>query len=234
MKRLVHFFSGLIAGLLIHFAGLAEAGELLFVASGDNQGNGGGIYACEFSEGALSQPSKVFPLPAGASLALSSDKKRLYASSRPIERSETGELIAFKVLPEGKLQELNRVPFEVNHYCSLTGSKDRRTLLGASFDAGVVASYRLKDDGSIAKQVSKIALPRFARGKSDLARAHDVEFNRDETLACVSDIANNRVYVFDVDSESGALVQRSFVSSDSFAGPRHQASLHCATMDLVG
>ncbi len=200
-------------------AGISMAGDTIYIASRDRDGKGG-VHAAGFADGKLEDARKVFSLPGNTCLVLGLRNETMVVSSAAGGK-ENGELIALEILPDGSLRELNRVPLEVDHFCSLAISKDGRTLLGASFGRGVVASYRLNEDGSIRELVSNVTLPRFPRGKSDIARAHDVEFNHDETLAFVPDIANNRVYVFDVDAKTGALSQRSFVTSDSFLGPRH-------------
>lgn len=211
--------SALMGIALAISADTLTAGDTLYIAS---RGTGGetGVYAAGFADGKLDDARKVLSLPGNSCLALGPGNKTMVVSSAAGGK-EDGELIALEILLDGGLRELNRVPLEVDHFCSLAISKDGRTLLGASFGRGVVASYRLNEDGSIRKRVSYDALPRFPRGKSDIARAHDIEFNHDEMLAFVPDIANNRVYVFDVDAETGALSQRSFVTSDSFLGPRH-------------
>ena len=200
---------------LCQFPGNGNAEEHLFIGSGSD-----GVYSSRFDDGKLEAPRKVLPMETGAGVKLGPKNEVLYISKRTAERDGTGELIAAEILPEGGLRVMNRIPMKVDHFCSMAVSHDRRILLGASFGRGVVSSYLLKEDGSIGEPVTHLALPRFPKGKSDLARAHDVEFNHDGSLAFVPDISNNRVYTLDV-NDRGVLIRRSEATSDSFEGPRH-------------
>ena len=213
-------FSFFLIVLLLPGTLAANAKELLFIGSGNNEGEGG-VYVCEFVKGKLSAPRKVLSLPRGIALTLSPDKKKLYVSLRASKGQEDGELLALKTGEGGSLEEINRVPLKVDHFCSMKVSKAGNLLLGASYGSGAVSSYALNTDGKIDREVSHIALPRFPQRKKESARAHDVDFNHDGMFAFVPDIANNRIYTFAVNPESGALTQKGFTTSDAFQGTRH-------------
>ncbi len=197
----------------------AVAGETLYIGSGLRNGDGG-IYSCSFADGKLTKPRRSVSLPSDAVLEQSPDGGFLYASIRSAATGETGELITFQIEEDGALTEIRRRDSGVEHFCSMTVSKNGRLLIGASFNDGVVSSFQLKS-GRTERAVSRIELPRFTKGRKKLARAHDVEFSKDMRHAFVPDTFNNRVYVFAVDPKSAALRQSHFVTSDSFQGPRH-------------
>ena len=207
----------LIAGALCLIAVLDARSEgQLFVASGEL-----GVYSCKFGGGELSEARKVFSLENIGSIELGPRQGVLYASAgRTRTEVASGEVVALRVTEGGGLEELNRVRFDAERFCSLAVSPDKRFLLGASYGSGVVGSFSLGPDGEIREQVSHVRLPRLPRGNSDLARAHDVEFSHDGSLVFVPDIANDRVYTFEI-GEDGKLESNGFVSSDSFRGPRH-------------
>jgi len=196
-----------------------QAEEYLFIGSGNRDGDGG-IFRCSFADGKLTKPKRVVAMPRDAVLERSPDGQFLYASIRSAATGESGELITFRIGKVGTLTELQRRPSEVGHFCSMAVSKNGHLLIGASYIDGVVSSFHLKD-GQADRAASRIELPRFARGRKELARAHDVEFSTNGKHAFVPDIFNNRVYAFAIDHATGALKQSKFVTSNSFQGPRH-------------
>ena len=195
------------------------AGDTLYVGSGLRDGKGG-IYRCELADGKLTKPLRLVSLPRDTVLEQSPDGRFLYASVRSAASGASGELITFRIEEHGTLTEVQRSSSQVEHFCSMTVSKNGRLLIGASYNDGVVSSFQRRADQTV-NAASRVELPRFPKGKRKLARAHDVEFSRDEKLAFVPDIFNRRLYVFAVDHDTGALKQSDSVSSDSFEGPRH-------------
>lgn len=199
---------------------LAFCGDLLFIGSSNDEGLGG-IYVSEFADGALTEPKQVAKLPRKVSIELSRDQKTLYASMTTAQSGENGELIAWRILEDGGLEEINRSSSGVDHFCSLAQSPNGRHLVGTSFGLGIVSSFALTFRNGISTLTSQVELPRFPKGKRTLARAHDVEFSNDGRFVFVADIANNRVYTFSLDQETGKLEEVGFVTSDAFVGPRH-------------
>ncbi len=206
--------------LFLAFGWATATDSYLFIGSRSSDSELAGIYSAKLSDGQLTTPSREFPLKYGATLELNHRRDVLYASESAGAKN-TGMVIALKVLPGGDLVEINRVDSGVDHFCSLAVSKDGRYLIGTSFGLGVVSCFRLAEDGEIQNETSRITLPRFPKGNKVLARAHDAEITDDGRFVFVTDIANNRLYTFTLDSRSGLLEQKSFITSDSFEGPRH-------------
>ncbi|MDG2122994.1 MAG: beta-propeller fold lactonase family protein, partial [Verrucomicrobiales bacterium] len=116
---------------------MATSEEHVFVGSGES-----GVYVCGFAGGELGEARQVFPLEGASSLEIGPRGKVLYVSTGKVGLAEpVGEVIALRVLEGGKLEELNRVLFDAERFCSLAVSPDRRVLLGASYGSGVVASF---------------------------------------------------------------------------------------------
>ncbi|MEM1294485.1 MAG: beta-propeller fold lactonase family protein [Verrucomicrobiota bacterium] len=197
----------------------AFGGDLLFVGSSNDEGLGG-VYVSEFADGTLTEPKQVAKLPRKVTIELSRDQKTLYGCMTTAKGGEDGELIAWRILEDGTLEEINRQSSGVDHFCSLAQTPNGLHLVGTSFGLGIVTSFIFTSDQGIGKLASELELPRFPKGNRTLARAHDVEFSNDGRFAFVTDISNNRVYTFSL-NKVGELKEVGFVTSETFVGPRH-------------
>ena len=119
MKRSLLVLPWVFAGW---FSSTVGGEEHVFVGSGQ-----GGVYACRFAGGELGEARRVFSLDDACSLELGPKGEVLYVSTGQVGVAEAeGEVIALRVLEGGALEEINRVAFDAERFCSLAVSPERR------------------------------------------------------------------------------------------------------------
>ena len=102
-----------------------------------------GIYKIELSEeGRVLEVASVAKVENPTYLALSSDNKNLYSVSKTEGK---GSVTSFRVLEDGRLEELTSVQKEGNPPCYVEVSHDDKYLLSANYHTGTVDSYSIND-----------------------------------------------------------------------------------------
>lgn len=147
------------------------------------------------------------------SLAVSPDKKFLYASLRNVSKIGSYQLDP----ATGQLKLLNEVALPDGENSAFVAT-DRagKWLLSASYAAGKVVVHKLNDDGSIASP----AVQTVATTKT----AHCIAMSRENDIVYVPHVAPNAVYQFRFDAETGKLTEMGQAPGGAEkAGPRHLA-----------
>ena len=100
-----------------------------------------GIYKIELSEeGRVLEVASVAKVENPTYLALSSDNKNLYSVSK---REGKGAVTSFRVLEDGRLEELTSVQKDGNPPCYVEVSHDDKYLLSANYHTGTADSYSI-------------------------------------------------------------------------------------------
>ena len=100
-----------------------------------------GIYKIELSEeGRVLEVASVAKVENPTYLALSSDNKNLYSVSK---REGKGAVTSFRVLEDGRLEELTSVQKDGNPPCYVEVSHDDKYLLSANYHTGMADSYSI-------------------------------------------------------------------------------------------
>lgn len=223
------------ASLSFLFAALtttALAGENFLVYFGcyTNAKSGSkGIYVSRFNSasGELGEPSLAAETGSPSFLALSPDRKHLYAvgeMSGPGKKA--GGVSAFRVsLPDGQLSFLNQVSSVGAGPCHIALDQTGRMAMIANYGGGSVASYRVGDDGRLSEAVSFVQHEGSSVNPKRQAGPHGHSINRspDNRFAFACDLGLDKVLVYRIDPATGTLSAHGEAGLPPGSGPRHFA-----------
>ncbi len=188
-------------------------------------GKGVGIYALDFDPdaGTLSPAFAPVPAPNPSYLALSPDRKTLYAVAelKSYEGRDGGAAGAYAVEPDG-LRFLGRQPTHGADPCHLAASPDGRTVVAANFSGGRVTVFPTAPDGSLLPALQ--VLDHEGGGPhpkmQTMPHPHMVRFHGG--LVIVSDLGADRLVLYTQDHD-GALrpAAAPYHAEAPGSGPRH-------------
>lgn len=190
-----------------------------------------GIYAVRLDSetGALSTPELVAELPHPEFLALHPNGHVVYVLTRveTADGGSSGAVAAFEIDPE--TSRLTQINVESANGASLTHlavDATGRMLVAASYGGGYVVSFPIEPDGRLGSPASVISHegplgPNHAR--QNAPHPHSVTLSPDNRFAFVADLGLDRVFIYELKTEQGAIVphEPAFVSITPGAGPRH-------------
>ncbi len=189
-----------------------------------DKSNGIHVYRFNGETGSFEQVGEPTPLLNSSYLAISSDKKNVYA----VGEGGQGSVNAYSFNPaNGKLTFLNSIPSEGPCYVSVDNLK--KFVLAGNYGGGSVVSVALSADGSFrTNEVQKIQ----HEGKSvvtdrqEKPHVHSVVLSPDHRYLLVPDLGVDKVYQYKVDvSKKEALTPASvpYTTVKPGGGPRHLA-----------
>ena len=196
----------------------------LLIGTYANQDKSNGIHVYRFNAetGAFEQVGEPTPLLNSSYLAISNDRKNVYA----VGEGGQGSVNAYSFNPSnGKLVFLNSIPSEGPCYVSVDNQK--KFVFAGNYGGGSVVSVGLNGDGSFrTNEVQKIQ----HEGKSvvtdrqEKPHVHSVVLSPDHRYLLVPDLGVDKVYQYKVDvSKKEALTPAPipFTTVSPGGGPRH-------------
>ena len=150
MKQLVWilFLSGLV--------GITSAAETYVYFGTYTRGESKGIYrsTMDLETGALSEPELVAEVTSPSFLAIHPNGKSLYAVSEmgEFEGKKEGAVSAYAIGEKGDLSLLDRLGTGGPGPCHISLDSSGSTVLVANYSGGSVASFPVKDDGSLGER----------------------------------------------------------------------------------
>lgn len=213
----------------------AIAGEnfLVYFGTNTNPKNGSkGIYVSHFNTatGELTEPQLAAEAGSPGFLAIHSSKKFLYASSeiKLPDGKKGGGISAFSIdKSSGKLTLINQASAVGAGPCHVNVDKTGKLATLANYGSGSVASYAIKDDGSVSEAASFFqhagtgADPKRQAGP----HAHSVNFSPDNRFAFACDLGLDQVLIYKIDPATGKMTPNDppFAKTPAGGGPRHLA-----------
>jgi len=229
-------------------AGVARTGKVFayigtYTVARDGSAHGEGIYLVQMNPhtGELSQPRLVAKSPNPAWISIHPSKKFLYAANEMTGPDGGNSAVtAFAIDTEsGNLTEINSVSSEGAGPAHMSLDAHGRFVFVANYAGGTFAVIPVHEDGSLGKAVdvhrdsgevgSKRATsaPRgsFAISGHENPHAHMILPDPANKFVIVTDLAQDRIYVFNFDAATGKLTPAAtpFVSVPTGDGPRHFA-----------
>lgn len=208
-----------------------DENPLLFVGTYTDDGKSEGIYVYRMDKntGALSYVS-VLPKTANPSfVAIHPNHKWIYAVNELSGNKDqyTGTVSAFRMnLETMQFELMNTVPSHGNNPCHISVDKTGRYVMVANYGNGSVAIYPLKDDGSLA-EASFIDQHRGTgpnTKRQEGPHAHMITQSSDPRFVYNTDLGNDNIYVYKLDTVNGKLLPTDVnYSAQRGAGPRHLA-----------
>jgi 6-phosphogluconolactonase len=199
----------------------------LLIGTYENQDKTNGIHVYKFNtetgEIASVQPPTI--LSNASYLAISHDKKNVYAVSEHGQEKASAHAYAFDP-SSGKLTFLNSVPSEGDHPCYISVDSKKKFVFVGNYSGGNLLSIPLKADGSFQTNVQNIKHKGGSVNKErqDKPHVHSVVLSPDSRYLMVPDLGADKVFQYAVDvSKPQALTPASppFTSVKPGAGPRH-------------
>ncbi|RAV30383.1 lactonase family protein [Sinomicrobium soli] len=157
-------------------------------------------------------------------LAISPDRKNLYAVSEKAQKGETGALFAYDL-------ENPEKPVPVGHWstgaqapCYVSLDSEGTYVFVANYVGGVVKMYKRLGDGKL-QPSDAVQLHGSGPDKSrqEASHAHSAIVSPDDRFLFVPDLGSDKIWCFEIDRSAGKLVPVSdaFTSTAPGAGPRH-------------
>ncbi|MGJ8725459.1 MAG: lactonase family protein [Roseibacillus sp.] len=215
MKRTLSIACLLVSSLL------SPAAEKVYVACGKT-----GIRVADFDSetGKLSQLNEALSLPGTGFLALHPEKPLMYATCYTDgKKGENGAIAALEILENGTLDVLNRSLTKSGGACHVSLDATGQVVFAASYGSGSVASFQVKEDGSLSEAVSffehegSSILP----GRQSASHAHYFSAGPKNQFAYVPDLGLDKVVIYRFDDASAELTAAGAAELEGGAGPRH-------------
>jgi len=184
-------------------------------------------YQLDLATAQLNQIHKTMDVELPYFLAVSPNNKFLYSLHTENSGDEKTEyVVAFELVGRtGQLKFLGRQPALGTSACYLDVDTTGRTVLVANYRAGSVASFPVRDDGSLSEASTFV---QHEGSSVDPARqegphAHSIVVSPDNRFAFVADLGLDQVLGYRLDAATAGLSPNAppFVKSQPGAGPRH-------------
>jgi 6-phosphogluconolactonase len=190
-----------------------------------------GIYAYRFqpSSGKLTEIGVVAEAPNPSFLALSPDRRYLYAVNWKGSETVKGDTISAYAVDShtAKLTFLNKVESRAEMPTHLSVDRSGRMLLVVNYGSGSVAAFAIGKDGrlSAATSFDQHRGSSLVKGRQDGPHAHAVVFSADNRFAFVADLGLDQVFSYRLDPSRARFAPNSppVTKVSPGSGPRHLA-----------
>lgn len=231
MKR----FKKLIAASIFLVAGTgfvqaqkgANGNYNLLIGTYTKPGKSEGIYVYTFNvnTGTATYKSKVTGIANPSYLAISKNRKKVYAVSEAGRGN--GSISAFNFNPaSGDLKLVNSAPSGGDGPCYVAVDKNDKYVFAANYGGGSLGAIRVNEDGSLNQDVQSIQHEGSSVNKDNQSKphVHTTVLSPDNKYLLVTDLGTDKVYSYrfkpggrDALSEANP----AFVNTRAGAGPRH-------------
>lgn len=191
-----------------------------------------GIYVFDFdaASGELKERGLAAESADPSFLAVHPNGKYLYAVNETGEFAgqKSGAVSAFAIdHSTAKLKLLNQVPSGGAGPCHISLDKTGKFVLVANYDGGSIASFPIRDDGSLGSASSFVQHTGSSVNKErqDAPHAHWIGASPDNRFVLAADLGLDEVLIYRFDATKGTLSpnESPFVKVSPGAGPRHFA-----------
>jgi len=165
------------------------------------------------------QPEKtVAKITNPSFVKVSKDGNNLYAVSElGGGDAESGFVYSFKRNNDNSLEELGKISTENFAPCHIEIDQTGKYVFVSNYMGGVVMVYKRGEDGILEKQ-QKVQLE-----NPEASHAHSVSISSDNKTAYISDLGNDKIWIYNFNAETGKLSTKEnpFVQLEEGSGPRH-------------
>lgn len=193
---------------------------LIGTYSSEGKPNGIHVYRFNAQSGEYTRAQPVWELSNASFLAISHDRKNVYALSDGYVNSFTFNSIT------GALNFMNRVAASGPAY--VTVDKQKKMVFCGNYSGGNVLAVRLNEDGSFAPdqiQVIQHEGSSINKERQEKSHVHAAVLSPDDHYLMVPDLGNDRVYQYRVGDPPKMLVPGDipYIAAKPGSGPRHLA-----------
>lgn len=198
----------------------------LLIGTYTNTGRTNGIHVYQFNTatGEFSEKSKFTDIKNASYLAISKDRKNVYAVS---EGGEGKGMNAFAFdAGSGKLTYLNSASSGGNGPCYVSVDDRKQTVFAANYGSGSLGAIRLNADGSLTQEVQSIQHEGSGINPSRQSKphVHSVVLSPDERFLLVQDLGTDKVNIYRYDPKQSQPLSPAdppFATLKGGGGPRH-------------
>lgn len=129
----------------------------------------------------------------------------------------SGYFYSFRILDNDSLQQISKISTEAFAPAHIALDKTGKYAFVSNYLGGVVMVYSIDQNGALQKQ------QRVDLKNPEGAHAHSVTLSPDNKTAYVADLGNDKIWIYDFNSEKGLLTvhQQESISLEKGSGPRH-------------
>jgi 6-phosphogluconolactonase len=191
-------------------------------------GKADGILAAQLNGATLGATTTLAEVRNPSWVTLSADGRNLYSVIETVEFDgiKGGGAAAYARDPEtGALTLLNTAPSQGVEPAHLELDPSGKFLLVSNYRTGSVTVFRLEADGSLGADVDHVQHEGSSSHpiRQTGPHAHQEVFDPITGDVLVPDLGLDQVIIYAFDSETGHITERSRISLDAGAGPRHLA-----------
>lgn len=155
-------------------------------------------------------------------LAVSPDQKYVFA----VNENDSGTVSAFKFNKEnGALTFLNVVTSAGAHPCYISVNRKGNVAVAGNYSSGTIAVMEVRSDGQLnqPKQIIQLKGSSVNRSRQEKAHVHATVFSPDFKYLLVPDLGTDKIMLYNVAQNSGALqpTEDGYAEVNAGAGPRH-------------
>jgi 6-phosphogluconolactonase len=190
-------------------------------------GKSKGIYVYKFNStnGAVT-PVGMIATSNPSYVAISPDKKHVYAVHENARNGNGGEVAAFSFNnATGNLSFINQEQTAGDHPCYVTVDQTGKWVLAGNYTSGSLSVLPVKEDGSLGAAVTIIR--HEGRGinqqRQEGPHVHETVLSADNRWLFVPDLGTDKVMIYAFNDSSGSLTAgpQPFAKSKDGSGPRH-------------
>lgn len=186
--------------------------------------NGIHVYTFNSETGDFQEKSKVVDITNPSFIAVSRDKKNVYAVS---EGGEGKGVNAFAFdIASGKLTFLNSGSAGGNGPCYISVDDKKQTVFAGNYGGGSLSATRLRGDGSLSDDVQVIRHEGSGvnKARQDKPHVHAVVLSPDDRYLLVPDLGTDKINVYRFDPQAPKPLSPAsppFATANAGGGPRH-------------
>lgn len=188
--------------------------------------NGIHVYTFNGETGAVEEKSKMVDITNPSYLAVSDDRKNVYAVSEG-GPGKGVNAYAFD-MATGKLTFLNSASSGGNGPCYISVDEEKTTVFAGNYGGGSLSATKLKRDGSLGvdNQVIQHEGSGVNKSRQDKPHVHAVVLSPDEKYLLVPDLGTDKVNIYRFnpdDTQPLSPASPAYASVNPGGGPRHLA-----------
>ena len=180
-------------------------------------------FAMDEETGALEAIASPNADAGGGFMAFSADWSHLYTTDNPAGAA------AFRVLDTGALEHIHTVPtlLQGNAHITVVANGDSSAVVLSSYGSGGVNVLKVSPDSCGLEEPAEGTQQQHVGGsgahptRQGAAHPHSNFVDPSGTRVLVSDLGQDKIYIYAVDPAAGTLTEESAVETAPAAGPRH-------------
>lgn len=227
MRTLLIFFIMMSFNALIQAqtTDKAEYNLLIGTYTNDEKTNGIHVFSFNTQSGAFTEKAKTIDITNASYLAISKDKKNVYAVSEVADSKGSVHAYAFDS-KTGTLTLLNRVLSGGDHPCYISIDDKKKCVVVGNYSSGTLSAMKVNEDGSLKDEIQTIHHEggSINKARQEKPHVHGAVLSPDNQFVLVPDLGTDKVNIYRIDTQKTLPLSPAtpaFASTKPGSGPRH-------------